>query len=144
MEFNMSSGLSELSERERIALGEYKFADIGQNHKTNKYLLGVQAVKEADGRVEIVAIPKKLATLWNLIKSWFNCGDLAGISLSLKSIKVVLLNRDLSDETDTNITETIYAISERLVLKKDHALQQMLDEEDEMPNIVPEKTVFFY
>jgi|GEM_PF-3129880 len=140
----MSLNLSELSEREKIALGEYKFADVGQNHKTNKFLLGVQAIKEAGGRVEIVAIDKELATLWNLIKSWFNCGDLAGISLSLKSIKLVLLKRDFSEETDTRITETIWAISDRLVLKKDNALQQVLDEEDEMPNIVPEKNVFFY
>lgn len=128
--------LEPLSERESLALSEYKFAEVGQNRKTNQYLLGVQAVKEAAERVEIVAVPAKLATLWNVIKSWFNCGDLAGISLSLKSIKEVLLTRDISDETDTNITSTIYAISERLSLKGDHDLQMVLDADDDIPNIV--------
>ncbi len=101
-------------------LGEYKF--IGdefmrsqKNRNKNETLLCLRKNENGDWRLD--KVQTKDATSWEIFKSYFGVGKLAGCTLSFEAIGNYLAERDISTvESDAPAYDTIHAIAGRMLI----------------------------
>ncbi len=97
-------------------LSEYRF--IGnefersqKNRNENEYLLCLR-----DGH-QIDRVKREDATVWEIFKSYFGCGKLAGCALSIQAIAAHLAQRDLSElNCEDPAYAAIHAIAARVLV----------------------------
>lgn len=100
-------------------LGEYKFVGdeflrSQKNRNENEYLL---CLRETYSGYEIDRVRKEDASIWEIFKSYFGCGKLAGCDLSFDAIVDYLGKRDISEvAADTPAYDAIHAIAARALI----------------------------
>jgi len=109
-----------LQENELKILSEYKFLGneflrSQENRKQNSYLLCLR--KNEKGDWQLGQVQTKDATCWEIFKSYFGVGKLAGCTLSFNAVAGYLADRDISQiATDTPAYDTIHAIAGRMLV----------------------------
>lgn len=117
-----------IQENELKILGEYKFLGneflrSQENRKQNSYLLCLRKNERGDWRLD--RVQTKDATCWEIFKSYFGIGKLAGCTLSFDAIAGYLADRDITQiATDNPAYDTIHAIAGRMLVyhKKNQGL----------------------
>lgn len=108
----------ELDCLENYRFRSYELSHNKENRKKNEYLLCIK--KSPSGHVKFLDKIRRVdVTLWEIVKSLFGCGKLAGCNLKLTSIAKYLEQNDLSGISQhSQAYRTIHGIAARMLVYK--------------------------